>query len=137
MVNARDKGNRFERDQGKWLLKNDDSCPVLGSLTSSCARVGHITELGIDLLSLHYVGEAKNRESAPKWLIGAWEQIIQRSKELNEYNKLDKLGAPKSAFLAITKNRMSVMHVIQPERHAELLAKEKKLDILTAGEDAQ
>ena len=117
MGSSHRKGKRFERQQGKWLLENDGKCPKWGEIASSTGRVGHITELQVDLISRSYAGEAKNRESAPKWLIGAWKQIIERADELG-----------KQPFLAVTKNYMPDMHVITPERHKELLQKEKELE---------
>lgn len=119
MGKARDKGNRFERDRGKWLLKHDGKCPEFGDMATDCARVGHITDLGFDLVSKTYAGEAKNRESAPKWLIGAWKQIIKKA-ELHG----------KIPFMAVTKNRMPIMHIITPEHHAELLEAVKERDRL-------
>lgn len=122
MSKSRDKGNRFERDRGKWLLEHDGPCPKYGDMATVNARVGHITDLGFDLISRTYAGEAKHRESVPKWLIGAWKQIIE---------KAEKHG--KVPFMAVTSNRMPVMHIITPEHHAELLEAARERDRLIAG----
>jgi len=116
---SHDKGRSFEQDVGKWLLKNDGECPQFGNMTTSTGRLGQQTNLGFDLVSLHYVGEAKNRKSAPKWLLEAWKQIVDLA------DKHDK-----EAVLALKKDarKYPIMHCLTPERHAELLEYEKEVE---------
>lgn len=117
MASEHEKGKRLERQQGKWLLKNDGECDKWGGMASSTGRVGHITELQVDLISKSYAGEAKNRSNAPKWLFGAWKQIVEKAEQYN-----------KDALLVVNKDARTypVMHVITTKRHAELLEIERK-----------
>ncbi len=114
VVDKHDKGKRLERDLGKFLLTYDGMCPIWGEIASSTGRIGHITELGMDVVSHTYVAEAKHRESMPQWFIGAWEQILEKGETHN-----------KVPLLAVKKNRVKIMHIITEERHAELLECEK------------
>lgn len=121
MGKARNKGNRFEQDRGKWLLEVDGPCPKWGSMASECARIGHITELGVDVISNTYVCECKHRDSAPKWLMDAWKQIVEKS-ELHG----------KEAFLAVKKDlrKYPLMHIITERHHADLIAAAQERDRL-------
>lgn len=87
-------------------------------MTTSTGRLGQQTNLGFDLVSRHYVGEAKNRKSAPKWLLGAWKQI----------NELSDDHEAKYPFLAVKKDlrKYPLMHIITKERHEELLQYERE-----------
>lgn len=109
------KGKRFERDTGKWALEHDGECPKWQQMASSTARVGHITELQFDVISRSYAAECKHRKSVPKWLMEAWEQVLDKA------NEHDKAG-----LLAIKKNYKPVIHCITPERHQELLRYERE-----------
>src|SRR5690606_14218946 len=122
MSKSRDKGNRFERDRGKWLLEHDGPCPKYGDMATVNARVGHITDLGFDLISRTYAGEAKHRESVPKWLIGAWAQIVEKAETPG-----------KAPLMAVTSDSRPVMRLTTPERHAELLEAARERDGLIAG----
>ena len=117
MGKSHSKGRRFEQDIGKWLLKNDGECDKFAEMTTSTGRLGQLTNLQFDVISNHYAVECKHRSSVPKWLMSAWEQIIDKS-----------AAHDKSAMLAVKKNYKPIMHIITPERHAELLRKEKEYD---------
>ena len=115
MGKSHDKGKRFERDTAKWAVEagediDDDRYAVTGS-----GRLGPNTSLQFDIPTINYCIECKHRSSVPKWLTGAWEQVIDVA---------DNEG--KKPLLAIKKNYKPIMHVITPERHAELLEYERR-----------
>ena len=115
-----------ERDSGKWLLLHDGPDPHWQHVSSSTGRIGHITGLMFDTVSLHYACEVKNVK-IPTKLLAAWNQIneiaVKHGKDalLTIYpsNPLLKLGVPK---------RVEAMHIITEARHAELLRKERIAD---------
>jgi len=115
MAHSHRKGKVLEREVGRWLLEHDGPCPVWGEMASENARVGHITELGFDIISQSYAAEAKHREAAPQWIFKAAGQVEELAQKHG-----------KNSLLVLKKDARSypVLHCISPERHAELLAKE-------------
>jgi hypothetical protein len=113
------RARQAERDVGHWLLRNDGPDPVWAKITSSTARVGHITGLQFDVVSLHYCAEVKNIKMSAR-LQSFWKQIQEMSARHG-----------KDALLVIQPSnpvdKNSTWHVITPERHAELLAAERDL----------
>ena len=109
------KGKKFEREQAKWLMEYDGEDETYS--TTSSGRLGPNTSLKFDIPSKSYACECKHRESVPKWLMGAWEQIIDVSIKHHKY-----------PLLAVKKNYKPVMHCITKERHQELLKKERTYD---------
>jgi hypothetical protein len=65
-----------EREFGKYLLQHNGPDPVLQKIASSTGRVGHITDLQFDVVSLDYAGENK-RVRLPTTLMGWWDKIVQ------------------------------------------------------------
>ena len=117
-MDKRGKGNRFERIIGKWLLKNDGPCPHWGGMASKAGRVGHITDLGFDFISRSYVGEAKHRKILPLWLTRTWKQANFQATQHK-----------KNPVLFLKETNGATLHIISPERHAELLKYERSYKI--------
>lgn len=120
------KSKRSERAGGHWLDKHDGRDPKWEGVASSALRVGHITGLQFDMVSLHYAAENKNVK-LPATILKWWLQIVgianRHGKDallrIEPTNEVKVLGAPK---------RVPAMHIITEERHAELLRKEKLAD---------
>ena len=115
MAKSGRKGKRFEREVAQWLIENDGEDETFA--TTSSGRLGPNTSLQFDVPSRHYACECKHRKSVPKWLMGAWEQVIEVADEHD-----------KEPLLTIKKNYKPVMHCLTEERHAELLRKEREYD---------
>src|SRR5688500_18208108 len=69
------KSKDSERTGAKWFLKHDGPDPRWAGITSSTGRVGHITNLQFDSVSLHYAMENKNVK-LPIKLLNWWLQIV-------------------------------------------------------------
>jgi hypothetical protein len=112
-----------EREFARWLTSEDGFDEKYRNLTSSTGRIGQITGIQADILSVHYLGEAKNEKFPLKWL-RYWHKIVQKSTEWRK----------DPILLILPPNRAEVdpklpaLHIITPERHAELLRKEKYYD---------
>jgi hypothetical protein len=91
-------------------------------LVTSTGRIGHVTNIQADTLSLHYLGENKNEVIPLKWL-RYWDKINKRAAEWGKDPVLV-LDPPPDNRNAVNPN-LPNLHVITPERHAELLAKER------------
>ena len=115
------KGKRFERDIANWIKEHDGIDTEHYAVTSSGRLGAGYNDLGFDIPSLRYSVECKHRKSVPKWLMGAFEQVIEVTESENEKHNTDK-----SPLLCIKKNYKPVIHCITEERHAELLAYERE-----------
>jgi len=118
---SKSKGNRFEREVADWIKKYDGIDEKNYAVTSSGRLGAGYNELGFDIPAIRYSVECKHRSSVPKWLMGAYEQVIDITDSENEKHKTDK-----SPLLVVKKNYKPVMHIITEERHAELLEYEKE-----------
>lgn len=122
------KSKESERTLGKWLLKHDGDDPRWSGISSSTGRVGFITNLQFDVVSKTYAAENKNVKM-PATYLKWWLQILDvartQGKEallrIEPTNDVKILGIPK---------KVSSLHIITEERHAELLRKEKLADSL-------
>lgn len=120
------KSKQSERDLGHWLEKHDGVDPRWVGIASSALRVGHITGLQFDCVSMTYVAENK-QVKLPATILKWWLQINQiavaQGKEallrIEPTNDVKILGIPK---------KPSSLHIITEDRHAELLKKEKEYD---------
>lgn len=74
-----------ERDLGTFLLNHDDQDPKFAPALSKRGRIGHITGLEMDTVTLNWVGENKQVETLPKWINKAILKIIQRGKDHGKY----------------------------------------------------
>lgn len=97
---------------------------------STTGRVGNITGLQFDCLSLSYAGENKQiKVWAGLW--GFWKKIVEKALDQRkepclriEPTNADAKGVP-------------ILHIITEDRHAELLDIERKYQELTAPDDRQ
>jgi len=115
MGKSHSKGKRFERDVAEWIRQNDGIDEKYA--TTSTGRLGPNNSLQFDVPGVKYAVECKHRSTVPKWLIEAWEQVIEVA---------EKEG--KHPLLAIKKNYKPVIHCITEERHQELLKYERRVE---------
>ena len=116
------KGKAFEKATGKLMLKVDGPCPKWGGLTTETARTGQLSDLQVDVLTKSYAIECKSGSHVPTTPFKWFEQILERAEEHE-----------KQAFLAMKVDgrkfrKANILHCITPERHAELLKKERRLE---------
>lgn len=123
MGKSKDKGSRFERDVAEWLKEHDGIDEEHYAVTSSGRLGAGYNELGFDIPALTYSVECKHRSSVPKWLMGAYEQVIEVNKDECKKHKFKKYP-----LLVVKKNYKPIMHIIEPERHAELLEYERRCE---------
>jgi len=119
------RSKKSERENARWLQKYDGRDERYKHLTSSTGRIGHVTGLQADMLSLHYLGENKNEVIPVKWL-RYWDKIVGRAAEWNK-DALMVFDPPPDSRNPVNP-RLPNMHIITPERHAELLRKERIAD---------
>jgi hypothetical protein len=124
-----------ERADSQWLRDHDGPDPMMVHVATSTGRLGHISYLGIDTSSLHYLGESKAR-TLPKWIVDAWIQINQKAVERQDRSPvlfMHPSGDNDTSFMCLGKSyRLPVMHIITPERHRFLLECER----IVEGNDA-
>jgi hypothetical protein len=89
-------------------------------IVSETGRVGHVTALQFDAISLSYVAENKHERVPATWW-SYWKKVVEKATEWRKEPLLrieptndDKDGVP-------------VLHLITERRHAELLLCEQKL----------
>lgn len=123
---------RAERADARWLTEHDgpETDPTMARLLTSTGRCGQLSSLGFDISSATYVGEAKERKKFPAWLVDAWTQLFQiateRGKEQVMFLHLK--GAEDWVPVGPKKMRLpDPIHCITAARHADLLAKERRL----------
>lgn len=112
-----------EREFARWLTTEDGFDPRYRNLTTSTGRIGQITGIQADILSVHYIGEAKNEKFPLKWL-RYWHKIVSKGTEW----KKDPILLILPPNRGEVDPRLPALHIITPERHAELLRKEKYYD---------
>ena len=119
------RSKESERKLGRFLLEHDGPDPRWrpgGGLSSSTGRVGHITELQLDVISLHYGAENKQM-IVPGILWGFWKKVVQRA---NEQGKTPLLRwEPTNEDKYVEGVKIPPMHIISEARHAELLGYER------------
>lgn len=112
-----------ERRLGKWLLLYDGPDPVMkpgNGIVSETGRVGHVTALQFDAISLHYAAENKNERVPATWW-SYWKKIVEKA---GEWNKSPLLRIEPTNDDSI---RIPNLHVITEERHAQLLEYERQV----------
>lgn len=124
---------RCEREDSRWLRDHDGVDPVMARVATSTGRLGHITYMGLDTSSLHYVGETKARK-LPQWVIDAWTQINQIALDRKDRAPILFLhpgGDNETTFVHDGKShRLPTMHVMTEERHRHLLECEARCEEL-------
>jgi hypothetical protein len=120
-----------ERDIAKRMLSADGPDPAFKNIATSTGRIGHITNIRVDAVSLHYVTENKNR-ILPVWIRDAWILINQRAEDFNKYPllHLDPPNFPKTIPINGQQKKLDSMAVITQTRHEELIQKERELEEL-------
>lgn len=122
-----------ERTVSRWFQENDGINSLFRRISTSSGRLGHLTHLQFDSASKSYAIEVKRRESAPAWLSGAWSQVNQVAAE-QRLRPVLVIVLPEQTYIVDGKNkRVPAMHIITPERHAHLLACEKRCEELDNG----
>ena len=114
-----------ERRLAKWLITNDGPDPVMkpgNGIVSETGRVGHVTALQFDALSLHYAAENKHEKVPATWW-NYWLKIVQRSAE---WGKTPLLRIePTNDEKYVNGQRVPTLHLITEDRHKELLDYER------------
>lgn len=114
-----------ERRLAKWLIANDGPDPVMkpgNGIVSETGRVGHVTALQFDALSLHYAAENKQERVPATWW-NYWLKICQRSVEWGK-NPLIRIE-PTNDEKYVNGKPVPILHIITEDRHKELLDYER------------
>lgn len=125
------RSKNSERAGTKRMVEVDGPDPQYAKIATSTGRVGHITNMRIDGISLHYVTENKNRV-LPAWMIAAWVLINQRAIDFDKHVllRLDPPNMPKEYPINGVIKKLDTMAVITQARHEELIIKERELEEL-------
>lgn len=124
---------KTERETAKWFQIYDgvDEDSIFSKLKSSTGRLGHLFSLGFDAISKHYFIEVKHRKWS-KEIWNMWVQINQISIEHKVRNPVLVLSfsneTQKYFICENKKYETPEMHIITPDRHKELLEKERLYD---------
>ncbi len=110
-----------ERRLARWLQEHDGPDPVMkpgNGIVSETGRVGHVTALQFDAISLHYAAENKQEKVPATWW-GYWKKIVEKAGEWD-----------KEPLLRIEptnddKYKVPIIHIITEARHQELLDVER------------
>lgn len=124
------RAKNSERGFAKWLIEHDGPDPKYKHLTSSTGRIGHVTGLQADAVSIHYLAECKNVK-VPATLAKWWQQIVVKGNDWHKDPIL--MWQPSNADEhRVYGKPLPDMHILTESRHAELLAKEKIADARAA-----
>lgn len=127
----RRRAKTTERDKARRMTLVDGPDPAFKHIASSTGRIGMITGIRVDAVSLNYVTEVKNRV-LPKWLIDAWLLINQRAIDFNK-NAVLHITPPnmkRDFILNSVKYRLDGMDIITETRHDDLIISERKLKLI-------
>jgi hypothetical protein len=106
-------------------MTHDGPDPVMkpgGGIVSETGRVGHVTALQFDALSLHYAAENKQEKVPASWW-NYWLKIVQRAAEWSK-NPLIRIE-PTNDDRRVGGVQIPILHIITEDRHKELLDYEK------------
>lgn len=103
---------------GHFLLDHNGPDPVFRHIASSTGRVGQITDLQFDVVSLDYAAENK-LVKVPKKILGWWAQIVEIAAKHGKQ--------PLLRIVPSNEGKHTTLIIITEERHAELLDKEFRL----------
>lgn len=120
------RAKRSERKIARSMQDIDGADPDWKGVASSTGRIGHITGMRVDGVSMSYFTENKNRILA-KWIVDAWLLINQRAKEYKKFPllHLDPPNMPKDYLLDGQKYKLSTMAVIPKDHHDYLIAQNR------------
>jgi len=118
-----------ERDKARRMTTVDGHDPAFKHIASSTGKIGMITNIRVDAVSMTYVTEVKNRD-LPKWINDAWLLINQRAIDFgkNALLHMDPPNRVKDFPLNGTKYKLGAMDIITETRHEDLIIKEQKLN---------
>ncbi len=119
------KSKQSERDLGHWLKEHDGPDPRFAGIASSTMRVGHITQLQYEVVSMHYAAE-NTQVKLPAKFVQWWLQIIDVA-HANGKDPLLRIE-PTNVLVGPYRKKCPEMHILTKERHAELLKKEEIAD---------
>jgi hypothetical protein len=120
------RSKQSERDLGHWLMKHDGPDPRMRGIATSTGRVGHITNMQVDVLSETYAAENKQVKLPAKWLQW-WLQI----NDVAVVHGKDALLRIEPSNLPLgSRKTIPEMHIITADRHAQLLEAEARLEDL-------
>jgi len=83
-------------------------------IVSETGRVGHVTALQFDVISLHYAAENKNEKVPSTWW-GYWKKIVEKAGDWNKQPLLRIEPTNEDS------KRYPNLHIITEDRHQELL----------------
>lgn len=115
------RSKQSERDFGRYLLEHDGPCPIYSRIASSTGRVGQITDLQFDVVSLHFAGENK-LVKVPKKILNWWDQIVEVA---SRHGK-----EPLLRVVPTNEGKHTTLMVITEDKLADLLDKEARLEDL-------
>lgn len=115
-----------ERDFAKWLIKHDGPDPKYRGLTTSTGRIGHITNIRADCLSMSYLGENKNAK-LPAGIAGFWQLINEKAIEWGK-DPILRWEPSNASDYKVAGKPLPDLHIITESRHSELLRKEQLYD---------
>lgn len=120
-----------ERGIAKRMSAIDGPDPAFANIASSTGRIGHITGIRVDAVSLNYVTENKNRK-IPSWMAAAWILINQRAIDFNKNALLhvDPPNIPRTIPVNGKQEKLDTLAIISQTRHEELIRHEKALKLL-------
>lgn len=133
------RAKNSERNIARRMQEVDGPDPIYKNVTSSTGRVGHITGMQIDAVTLNHVIENKNR-TLPAWLNTAWIQILQRAADFNKHALLhiEPSNIAKEYPINGVKRRTDNMAIVTQTRYESLIITEKTLylirDIIESGD---
>lgn len=120
------RAKRSERENARWLQTHDGPDHRYDNLTTSTGRIGHLTGLQADSVSRSYLSENKNVK-VPATLAKWWQQIASKAIEWGK-NPIITWEPSNGADYRVAGKPLPHLHIITPERHRELLEKERYAD---------
>jgi hypothetical protein len=125
------RAKRSERAIAKRMTNIDGADPAWSRIASSTGRIGHISGIRADAVSMHYIIENKNRK-LPIWIINAWILINQKGIDFDKHVllHLEPPNMPREIPINGTKEKLDTMAVITQGRHEELIVKEHTLALI-------
>ncbi len=123
----RRRSTKSEIGISQRMKKADGEDPLYSKIATSTGRVGHITHLRVDSISMNYVIENKNRV-LPAWMNDAWLLINQRAIDFDKHALLhiDPPNMPKEFPINGTVVPLDTMAIITQTRHEQLIRIEKE-----------
>lgn len=125
------RAKNSEREIARRMQNIDGADPAYRNIASSTGRIGHISGMRVDGVSLQYAIENKNR-ALPSWLVKAWILIQQKSVEMNKQVLLhiEPSNGPKDYAANGLKHKSENMAILTQTRHEKLIGDEKRIQAI-------